>query len=482
MAKSIMGSKFSATLDDARRRKVLADLAAQSQGMAAAPMSSGAGRMALERASAPAMQPATRGMIGAQAPMGQARRAEAQPAPEAAPQMRTRRFQEMGMPQAQPQQRSIFGRPVEGIARAFGYDPISEMSPLAYMMSGNIGPERIKENRLTQAEERKIAQYDQFIDQLNLSPQEAARARIAMRSNPEKFGENLAAGFGTNVLPSGSILNRGFGAPSEMNPKGEDVMGSIPQGYRLSDDGTQIKKMPGDFDPMAMTPFQIASLQQRERELAAEQAQRQQKANEPPALPAADARAAAKAFTAVKPFKSALERYSQAIQEAGPDAILGIGEGAAKLRSAHRSLAMQLKGTAGLDLGALVGPDFRILNDMIGDPEDPLAFYAQGGKQGAQEKLDQIALLIDDKVTAFKEQYAPYAALPELARFYEPALKPLAPGAGVLRPEFTGSSAQTSGFYPTQTGQAPLVPPSVRTSGSAGVMDYDDWAREKGLK
>ena len=89
---------------------------------------------------------------------------------------------------------------------------------------------------------------------------------------------------------------------------------------------------------------------------------------------------------------------------------------------------------------------------------------------------------IPRKVTAFKEQYAPYAALPELARFYEPAPEPLAPGAGVMRPEFTGSSAQTRGFYPTQTGQAPFVPPSVRTSGSAGVMDYDDWAREKGLK
>lgn len=227
MAKSIMGSKFSATLDDMRRRKILAELAAQSQGMAAAPMSSGAGRLALERASAPAMQPATRGMIGAQGPMGQARRAEAEPVPEAAPQMRTRRVQAMGLPQSQPQQRSIFGRPVEGIARAFGYDPISGMSPLAYMMSGNIGPERIKENRLTQAEERKIAQYDQFINELNLSPQEASRARIAMRSNPEEFGKNLAAGFGTNVLSPGSMLNQGFGVAPVMNPKGEELPDSV---------------------------------------------------------------------------------------------------------------------------------------------------------------------------------------------------------------------------------------------------------------
>ena len=492
MAKSIMGSKFSATLDDARRRKVLADLAAQSQGMAAAPMSSGAGRMALERASAPAMQPATRGMIGAQAPMGQARRAEAEPAPEAAPQMRTRRFQEMGMPQAQPQQRSIFGRPVEGIARAFGYDPISGMSPLAYMMSGNIGPERIKENRLTQAEERKIAQYDQFIDQANLSPQEAARARIAMRSNPEEFGKNLAAGFGTNVLPSGSMLNRGLGLPDVMNPEGEEAAKLKPQvsvgqyGATVYDPETgQARFVPAQGAPLAagrpMTEYEAARLamQQEQQDVAAAAKEVEQQTKQ-----ATNRRVFE---NTINGLVQGVNLVDQLIKAKGFNQIFG--KNAAALTSDDPSTAQYLL-TSQEALDALALLKQVTGQAFLGGIQQMKGFGQLSDREGtavqqAMTRLANRSISSPEAKAAAKEFQA------SLQRFIQAAktesglsVQEIAEILGPKIPMRSSTGAPAAGGQPSYSPVRPgaVVTPPPAQSGSGGVQNYEDWARANGLK
>ena len=101
---------------------------------------------------------------------------------------------------------------------------------------------------------------------------------------------------------------------------------------------------------------------------------------------------------------------------------------------------MQLKGEAGFNLGALVGADFNILNDMIGDPGDPVRFYAEGGKPGALARLDELEGFLNDREAAIRDQYSSYASNPLLERYYNtPA--PAAPRQGgfLLRPGAPGA-------------------------------------------
>lgn len=165
-------------------------------------------------------------------------------------------------------------------------------------------------------------------------------------------------------------------------------------------------------------------------------------ANAAPPLSQTDARNAVRAFSAIPSFRSALQNFKEIVSKVGVGAISGIGPDASKLKSAHRALAMQLKGEAGFNLGALVGADFNLLNDMIGDPGDPVKFYAEGGKAGALEKLKQIEQFLNDREMAIRDQYSPYASNPLLERYYSAPTAPPPPGQGaflVLRPGARGA-------------------------------------------
>lgn len=166
------------------------------------------------------------------------------------------------------------------------------------------------------------------------------------------------------------------------------------------------------------------------------------KANAAPSLSQTDARNALKAFSSIKPFQSALENFRTIVAEAGPMAHMGVGPEAAKLKAAHTALAMQLKGEAALNLGALIGADFTVLYNMIGEPGNPGKFYAEGGRDGALAKLDEIGRFFTDREQALKEQYAPYAADPRIATYYKAT--PAAPrqGAFLLRPGAPGAPPQ----------------------------------------
>jgi hypothetical protein len=105
------------------------------------------------------------------------------------------------------------------------------MTPLQYIFrteeSAKRGRENVQAARDQRALAAQVAEYDQMINGMGLSPQETLRARMAMRQNPEEFGKNLATGFGTNVLSPGSMLNQGFGVAPVMNPKGEELPDSV---------------------------------------------------------------------------------------------------------------------------------------------------------------------------------------------------------------------------------------------------------------
>jgi hypothetical protein len=172
------------------------------------------------------MSGAGRAMMGQRVPMPAQERPQAME-PEAP---RSRGFQ----PASQTIQPTMSrGRPglFNAIARPLGYTPDTGMTPLQYIFrteeSAKRGRENVQAARDQRALAAQVAEYDQMINGMGLSPQETLRARMAMRQNPEEFGKNLATGFGTNVLSPGSMLNQGFGVAPVMNPKGEELPDSV---------------------------------------------------------------------------------------------------------------------------------------------------------------------------------------------------------------------------------------------------------------
>jgi multidrug efflux pump subunit AcrA (membrane-fusion protein) len=265
----------------------------------------------------------------------------------------------------------------------------------------------------------------------------------------------------------------GMGKPAPVLPK----MGSIPQGYMMNAEGTGITPMPG-FEPKGTAsetsgygkaPSGYRWTPQGELDIIPGGPADKTTAAETPRLTATEASKAAKTFAALNPLKKAAENFRALISQASPDAIAGFGPEAAKLKSAHRALAMQLKGPAALDLGALIGADFNILNDMIGEPGNPAQFFLEGGKKGALAKLDQINVFFADKEASIKEQYAPYANDPSIARYYNAPV--------TLTP-----ATERGSYYPTRSGQAPALPPEVSQATPARVQSYEEWARANGVK
>jgi hypothetical protein len=172
------------------------------------------------------MSGAGRAMMGQRVPMP----AQEQPQAMEPEAPRSRGFQ----PASQTIQPTMSrGRPglFNAIARPLGYTPDTGMTPLQYIFrteeSAKRGRENVQAARDQRALAAQVAEYDQMINGMGLSPQETLRARMAMRQNPEEFGKNLATGFGTNVLAPGSMLSQGFGVAPVMNPKGEELPDSV---------------------------------------------------------------------------------------------------------------------------------------------------------------------------------------------------------------------------------------------------------------
>jgi hypothetical protein len=237
------------------------------------------------------MSGAGRAMMGQRVPM------MTQPQPQPQPMQQAPTQRTLSQPAMQlPEARSSRGRPglFNAIARPLGYTPDTGMTPLQYIFRTEESAKRGRENVQAAQDQRalaaQVAQYDQMIDGMGLSPQEAARAKMAVRQNPEEFGKMLATGFGANVLAPGSMLSQGFGAPPVMNPKGEETTkpefkeGLDEQGnpamFRFDPTSGNFVKVPG-MTPMpqssegSLTPYQAAQLAFRSEEAQARREDKQ---------------------------------------------------------------------------------------------------------------------------------------------------------------------------------------------------------------
>jgi hypothetical protein len=254
------------------------------------------------------------------------------------------------------------------------------------------------------------------------------------------------------------------------------TMGAIPTGYMYDPETGELRPVPGG--PQAMPRATTAAAAPRapsgyrytpEGDLTpipGGPADKQAMPSEPKLNPTL-AREAAKKFAAATPFRKALQNFKQAVLNSDFLAQGGFGAKGATLETTHRALAMQLKGPAGLDLGALVGPDFAILNDMIGEPGRVDKFYAKGGKEGARAKLDAIEQLLNDREAALRDEYSIYANTPELKRFYQPR---------------QSASAQSQRGFILRSGEPGAPPPSPQATVSGGNLSAAEQAELEQLR
>lgn len=136
-------------------------------------------------------------------------------------------------------------------------------------------------------------------------------------------------------------------------------------------------------------------------------------------LAGGDAIRASNALSSVKQIGDSLHSFRQLLQSADKPALMGLGANGAALASAHRALALRMKGPAAFDLGALVGADFNILNDTIGEPGNIRQLLLQGGKEGMLARLDQVETFLRSSGQQLRQTYSPYAQHPALQQYYQ---------------------------------------------------------------
>jgi len=105
---------------------------------------------------------------------------------------------------------------------------------------------------------------------------------------------------------------------------------------------------------------------------------------------------------------AAVQNFRTMVENASPNALLGIGSEGAALESAHRTLAMLAKGPAGLDLGALVGADFDILSGILGEPGNWRQFAQSEGEDGILARIDQFNNFAQTGQRRLMAQYSPW--------------------------------------------------------------------------
>jgi hypothetical protein len=241
------------------------------------------------------------------------------------------------------------------------------------------------------------------------------------------------------------------------------TMGAIPTGYMYDPQSGELRPVPGG--PQAMPRATTAAAAQRapsgyrytpEGDLTpipGGPADKQAMPSEPK-LPPAESIKARRALLAPDKAVSALDNYRNLLNKLRGDglALAGLGKNAGALKAAHRRLAMEIKGPAVFELGALVGADFQILADIIGDPNNFTAFVQKGGVDGAMEQLNQVQNMLTESQQSLAEAYAPYANSPELRDVY-----------AKMR---TQTPRSLGGFSPLRPGEPGAPPPFAPRQGT----------------
>jgi hypothetical protein len=151
-------------------------------------------------------------------------------------------------------------------------------------------------------------------------------------------------------------------------------------------------------------------------------------------------------FATARTLRESYDNFINMIENADTNTLLGIGPSGAEFAAAQSLLALQAKSPAALDLGALVGADFEILDNIIGNPNAWQTLIRQGGREGAIARLRPFGGFMAQAERRLRDTYMPYADDPRLADFYsEP------PGL----PNQEEAVAASAGRYPTS------VPPEA---------------------
>ncbi len=109
-------------------------------------------------------------------------------------------------------------------------------------------------------------------------------------------------------------------------------------------------------------------------------------------------------------LRQSYDTFITMLQNATPQALAGVGPDGAALQAAHRLLSIQAKSPAALDLGALVGADFNILNDILGEPGNISQLVRQGGRDGALRRLQPFDQFLTAGADAMRTTYQPWAS------------------------------------------------------------------------
>lgn len=267
-------------------------------------------------------------------------------------------------------------------------------------------------NTLTQQDRENQAQRAQFLGSTAASllglPQEQRleRARAAVANSPYQNDPHIQALIDDDAT---DLSDAALTSAAQSSMGAADILAGRERQERYAVQDRQ----------------QERSFNLQERGLAI-QARNSAPDNQRPLPPAALATARSSMAAATR-LRTSYNSFLEMLRNASPQALAGVGPEGAALQSAHRLLAIQAKSPAALDLGALVGADFNILNDILGEPGNIRQLVQSGGREGALRRLEPFDQFLDAGAEGLRQTYQPWSA--QMPEFYQDAATPTATDA-----------------------------------------------------
>ena len=113
-------------------------------------------------------------------------------------------------------------------------------------------------------------------------------------------------------------------------------------------------------------------------------------------------------FASASGLLASYNNFLEMLRNASTEALAGMGPDGAALQSARTLLSIQAKSPAALDLGALVGADFTLLGNTVGD-DNWATLVRQGGREGALRRLEPFGQFLEQGRGRLRTQYEPWA-------------------------------------------------------------------------
>lgn len=179
-------------------------------------------------------------------------------------------------------------------------------------------------------------------------------------------------------------------------------------------------------------------------------------------------------FATAQQLRQTYNDFVNMVRNADERTLLGLGPQGAALQAQQRLLAIQAKSPAALDLGALVGADFAILDDIIGNPDNWRRLVQNGGRDGVVARLEPFGAFMNSSEARLRNTYSDFSEqFPDL---YAPSALPGADmGGGQTHLELRSPGLPSRGVYPESAIRRLLADPS----GDA-IREFDEMAGESG--